>query len=431
MYQRRLYAYYFFLLVILCTWFSTTSAPPMPLRLAFFTALVVPFFFKNITGYVPVLLCFTSIAAYGFSHSYMPTEKYIYLLVTGILFCVNLNRLNNFQKPPAILVLFSIYVLIVDLLTGKQITEIAYCLLIILISFFLVSKDGHERNNYMLAFMVITIILSIFFFTYGQSSAVEVSETGRRSWRDPNYFGNVCGMGILVAYNMIINKLYPNRSFKRIAILSIIMGMLLLVMNASRGAFLSACVSIMIITLFAKTNSKTKFCVTASVITGFIVIYFLGFFDILSDRFFNEEDVTGNGRTVIWEAKLLGYTGLPIFSKIFGIGYKGGFNLAIPGGFGFHNDFLAFLVDYGVIGIIMLFVLLFYPIKQAWYSPQKRIIIISMVIFLIICCSTLEPLTIGYLPFWYYYMMMVLYSRWKEPLRQKSYSPIPRKYNNE
>ena len=415
MFQRRLYAYYFFLLMILCTWFSTTSAPPMPLRLIFLAALIIPFFFKNITGYVPVILCFTSIAAYGFSHSYMPTEKYIYLLITGILFLFNINKINSFQKPPTILALFSVYVLIVDLSTGKQMTEIAYCLLIILISFFLVSKDGYEKNNYILAFMLVTIILSIFFFTYGQSSAIEVSETGRRSWRDPNYFGNVCGMGVIVAYNMIINKLSPNKTFKRIALLSIIMGMLLLVMNASRGAFLSMGVSILIITLFSKTDSKTKFGVATLVITGFIAMYYFGVFDILADRFFNDDDVTGNGRTVIWEAKMLGYIGLPIHAKILGIGYEGGFNLAIPGGFGFHNDFLAFLVDYGIVGIIMLLSLLFYPIKRAWKSPQKRIIVTSMVVFLIICCSTLEPLTIGYLPFWYYYMMIVLFAKWDAP----------------
>lgn len=418
--QQRLYAYYSLLLVILCTWFSTTSAPPLPLRLVFFAALVVPFFLKNITEYVPVLICFTSIAAYGFSRSYMPTEKYIYLLVTGILFLFNLSKIKNFQKPPTILVLFSLYVLIVDLFTGKQITEINYCLLIILISFFFVSKDGREKNYYMLAFIIVTIILGIFFFTYGQSSAVEVSETGRRSWRDPNYFGNVCGMGVLISYNMIINKLTPSKSFRRIAMLSILMGVLLLVMNASRGAFLSMGVSIVIITFFAKTNFRTKFTIASIISACFIAMYVIGVTDVLSDRFFNEDDVTGNGRTLIWEAKILGYLDLPISSKILGIGYNNGFNLAIPGGFGFHNDFLAFLVDYGIVGFIMLLMLLLYPIKRAWNSPQKRVIVISMVLFLIICCSTLEPLTIGYLPFWYYYMMIVLYARWEMPLLENN-----------
>ena len=51
--ETRYYKYYFFLLVILCTWFSTIVAPPMPIRLVYLVALIMPAYL-----YAPNLLKF-------------------------------------------------------------------------------------------------------------------------------------------------------------------------------------------------------------------------------------------------------------------------------------------------------------------------------------------------------------------------------------
>lgn len=350
--ERRLYRYYFLLLIVLCSWVSPTLAPPMPLRLVYLIALVLPAILKAPQMLVPVLACFTALGTYGISCSYMPTEKWIYLLIIAASLFIVSSRLKSCQRPPIIFVVFCLYVCFIDLVNGEELVNIDYSLLIVLISFFFVSKNGSEKYSYILAFMIITIILSIFFFTYGQSSAIEVSETGRRSWIDPNYFGNVCGMGVVLAYNIVVNRLSPNKSFSKIAMLTVPMGMLLLVMNASRGAFLSMGLAIVVITLFSKVKIKKKIGIAVLVALGVLVMYSLGAFDLLSERLMDEDD-TGNGRTLIWEAKMLGYMSGNTCEKFFGIGYKEGFFLAIPGGFGFHNDYLAFLVDYGVVGLIL------------------------------------------------------------------------------
>ena len=52
--ERLLYKYYLFLLVVLCTWISTVSAPPTPIRLLFLIALIGPTFNNN-QFVVPVL----------------------------------------------------------------------------------------------------------------------------------------------------------------------------------------------------------------------------------------------------------------------------------------------------------------------------------------------------------------------------------------
>lgn len=409
---KRLYAYYFFLLVVLCTWFSSTAPPPMPLRILFLAALVVPAFYKFTNIFVPVISCFTALATYGFSLSYMPTEKSIYLFIVVVLLLFNVHRLRYFQRPPILLVFLCVYVFIIDLFTSGRVEEVFFCLLIIILSFYFVSLNGLERNIYIIAFIVVTLILSLYFFTYGQSSAVEVTETGRRYWRDPNYMGNVCGMGVVLAYIFIVNRLASSMLLKRLCFITVGVGMLMLVMNASRGAFLSMAVVIVVATLFSKVNLKTKISMVVFIVSAVLIMYSLGAFDVLNERIQNEDDGTGNGRTIIWEAKMLGYLNLSLFEKIFGIGYKGGFDLAMPGGYGFHNDYLAFLVDYGLIGLILFVSLLFYPIKLAWYDSSKRVNVVSLILFLIICCFTLEPFTIGYLTYWFFYMFIILYARW-------------------
>ena len=80
--------------------------------------------------------------------------------------------------------------------------------------------------------------------------------------------------------------------------------MLLLVMNASRGAFLSMGVAIVVITMFSKIKFKKKIGIAVLVAIGVFAMYYLGAFDVLSERLMDEDD-TGNGRTLIWEAKML------------------------------------------------------------------------------------------------------------------------------
>ena len=409
--EKRLHIYYFFLLVVLCSWVSPTLAPPMPLRLFYLMALVLPAIFKAPNMLVPVLACFTALGSYGISCSYMPTEKWIYLLIIALSVFLVSSRLNSSQRPPAIFVLFCIYVSFIDFIHGEEFVNIDYSLFIVMFSFFFVSKNGSERDSYMLAFMVVTVILSLFFFTYGQSSAIEVSETGRRSWVDPNYFGNVCGMGVVLAYNTVVNKLASNKFFYRFAILTISLGMLLLVMNASRGAFLSMGVAIVIITMFSKVSLKQKIGIAVLVFLGVVVMYYFGAFDLLTERLMEEDD-TGNGRTVIWEAKMLGYLNGDIYEKVFGIGYTKGFFLSMPGGYGFHNDYIALLVDYGVVGVILFMGIIAYPLWLVINIPAKRPIVFSLLAFILICSMTLEPFTYGNLTYWYFYMLIVLFARW-------------------
>ena len=397
--ETRYYKYYFFLLVILCTWFSTIVAPPMPIRLVYLVALIMPAYLYAPNLLVPVLACFTSVAAYGFSCSYMPTELHYYLIIMFPLLGFGLQKNLKTQRPSVLFTCFCLYVLCIDLLKGGKLENIDYSILVVLISFFFVSKDGHEESSYILS------------FTYGQSGAVEVSEDGRTAWKDSNYLGNVCGMGIVLAYNVLVNNLYTNKKFKYLCLLTVIVGVMMIVLNASRGAFLSMTVAITIITLFARIKTISKFGIVIAVSLSVVAMYSLGLFEVLEERVMSD-DGTGNARTIIWAAKLDAYSHLSLLEKVFGSGYRKGFELAIPGGFGFHCDYIAWLVDYGIVGLLFFISLLIYPLKLVWNRQSQRPIVLSLILFLVTCCSTLEPLTAGRLAYWYFYMLIVLFARW-------------------
>ena len=94
------------------------------------------------------------------------------------------------QRPSILFTCFCLYVLCIDLLGGERLENIDYSMLVVLISFFFVSKKGHEESSYILSFIMVSLIICLYFFTYGQSGAVEVSEDGRTAWKDSNYLGN-------------------------------------------------------------------------------------------------------------------------------------------------------------------------------------------------------------------------------------------------
>ena len=125
----------------------------------------------------------------------------------------------------------------------------------------------------------------------------------------------------------------------------------MIVLNASRGAFLSMTVAITIITLFARIKTSSKFGIVIAVSLSVVTMYSLGLFEVLEERVMSD-DGTGNARTIIWAAKLDAYSQLSLLEKVFGSGYRRGFELAIPGGFGFHSDYIAWLVDYGIVGLL-------------------------------------------------------------------------------
>ena len=185
----------------------------------------------------------------------------------------------------------------------------------------------------------------------------------------------------------------------------------MLLKNASRGAVVCVASGIIIITLFSKIGLKKKISIALLVFFGIMLMYQLGLFGALEERVMHDEDGTGSGRTIIWAYKISLFFEQPMYKLFTGLGYRGGFMLGFDDGYGFHNDYVAFFVDYGIIGTILFILFLLYPLFIARKNKKQRAIVTALTVYLILCCTTLEPLSGGRLPFCYLYLFIYILAK--------------------
>lgn len=409
-----IYTYYAVLLLILTSWQSLTSAPSMLYRLAFLTAVLVPILTFHKTWFAAVITLFITVTEYGFSYSYMPT-MYYYYAGAAILSAISLSR-NQRKSYNNVLIVFLIYVFIIDLFFCYKIENLSYSLLI-LVCFYIGLNNINTKDitsHLSLAFAITTLVLSLFFIIKREQFTVAYGDYGstleRSGWTDPNYFGMIIGMGVSTATIEIIRK-RVNLLFRALYIGIILLAMPVLILNASRGALL-AVGAMGIVAIF---TSKQKMYVKVGVI-GIIAVAFLyllnnDYFELLEYRL-AQDDGSGSGRFDIWQRKLtVFFSDGNIINHLFGFGNWGAYNLGYSKVQGFHNDYIAFLVGYGIIGFSMYMYLLFNPYVSIRCKKSTGVWTLIATVYLLLTGMTLEPLDQGRLPFWCYYFYVMALSR--------------------
>ena len=411
--QFFVYIYYGALLFLLTTWQSQTSAPGIMYRIAFFAAVLIPILGPRKTWFAAIIALFVAVTEYGFSYSYMPTMYYFYAPV-AILYAF-LMKPNN-KSVNTGLVVFLIYVLILDLILCFRFENLSYCLLIVIcFCCGLNNKNAKEiTSNMGLAFAISTLVLSLFFILMRDQFAVAYGDYGstleRSGWTDPNYFGMIIGMGVTTAIIELLRK-NVNFWFKLLYIGIVAVAIPVLVLNASRGALL-AVGAMGVVAIF---SSKQKMYVKAGVvvlIVGFL-IYLLNndYFELLEYRM-AQDDGTGTGRVEIWKHKLdVFLSDGNIFYWLVGYGNWGAYNLGYSQVQGFHNDYLAFLVGYGLIGFSIFLYLLANPYLSLKDKRKYGTWTLVATVYLAFTGLTLEPLDQGRLPFWGFYFYVLALSQ--------------------
>ena len=421
--QKNLIRYYLLLLAVLCSWSDPVNSPNMILRLAYLVAMVLPAYIYKPNFLPHIIICFTSISFYGYAASYLPTDYYIYTYILLALSAFPFNNKRNHIKIPPILVILALYTLAIDLTTTGRMEFINYSSLAAVFTLYFVSKDEKYNNLYYYAFIITTLVLCIFFFSVGDQFIKELEGQDRIMWKDPNYMGCVAGVGIICAYYLLIRNLYTKKWIKYLLLTTICIGAVMILKNASRGATLCVACGIITVTMFSKISLRKRFIIVALVVTGIILMYQLGLFSALEQRISYDESGTGSGRTNIWALKLLLFSEESIYSLFTGLGYRGGFMLGKIGGYGFHNDFIAFFVDYGIIGLCLFVCMLLYPMFLVRKNKKNRAIVIALTIYLLLCCMTLEPFNAGRLTYYYIYLFIyILAKQQSTPLPQKTMS---------
>lgn len=408
--KRAFIIVYYILLLLLFLSNSDGVEPPEILRFLFVGAITIPVLFVNHINFPVIITLFYSLTIFGISYSYMPYTLSLYVVLL-IVVTILIGPKYKISKIPVFLIIMPIYILVIDVMgsvdhtNGYIVENILWCFCILLF-FFRFSKK--TPDHFPLCFELIAIILSVLFFLNKEKFAVNYGlekSLERSSWVDPNYFGMVIGMGTICAiFKILSNQLRDVKLVEKIiAILTLTISIPVLILNASRGALLAVIIALVILFLLQDVKLKYKIYFVLLSIAGIFYLYNNEYFDLLAYRIMEDEG-TGSGRTEIWASKLKMYSQGNILKIIFGYGYYHGMN--ITGQYcGFHNEYIGFVVEYGLVGLAMLLYMMYYPIKIA---IKSKVEVITIIIYLLVCFMTLEPFGLGILTFYSFYLYGLL-----------------------
>lgn len=424
--NRFLYIYYALLILILATRVDATTEPSLILRLVYILAVIAPTLVLTEVSYPAIISLFFVLTLNGFAYSYMPYNLSLYVIITlvVILIFITIKKQKQNKPIPIFLVIITIYVFSVDLVNGTSGSEIHlfqnnfYCFFLIVCFLWIARKNEKVILSQLpLCFAISTIILSILFLIKREQFILDtLGGIDRTGWTDPNYFGMVLGMGTICG----LIKLFNIDDWKRISLLEkliyivvIVLSFPVLLLNASRGAVLSVIVGFVLLFSISKANIIYKVIVLGLSIAGIYYLYSNQYFDLLLVRM-EADDGTGSNRLTIWRSKISAYSEGNLLQMIFGYGQYKGFRLWNP--IGFHNDYVGYLVDYGIVGISMLLYMFYYPISIVPKKSKMKPSVIVIIVYLMVCMATLEPFIMGILPYFVFYLYALIMAQQNETL---------------
>lgn len=427
---RKLLLYYLLLLVVMVSWTNIMAAPPLPVRMAFLVAVLYPGL-NDVRGlFVAALTCFWSIASLGYTYSYMPTMPHIYVLAMTVGLWLFWDRHKKITSrllggENSLVFFFLIYVWLCDAYTESTLGYTAYTLLTMtMIVPFVPVINRRTVTYFSLAFMTITAVLSYYLiltrdiFTYGSTGFTP--ELDRIGWSDQNYLGLGVGMGATVAFTCLMHAKIYRWYFLIYSLAVFVVSIPVLLLMGSRGALACVIVSVLVQLMFSKAKKKWKALLVFSGLGFLYYLYTNEYFDLLERRA-EYEDGSGSNRLLIWTKKFYAFIdNASIGDLIFGIGKDRGVGITQILGknnVGFHNDFLAFFVSYGIIGLGFFLALILRPLRKLkWKSPYHTAVIANSV-FLILGSLTVEPFYMDMFPVYAFLFYTLLLSKVKSERR--------------
>ena len=237
-------------------------------------------------------------------------------------------------------------------------------------------------------------------FTYTRT--VGSIEYDRVGWNDPNYFTAIIGMGALAALNMLLSPEHINKRNRALLISVILIVIVVSLMIASRGGAAALFGGAATLLILSRRRSRAVTGIMFLLVVFVFALYENGAFDFLFSRFANDEGAMG-GRVVIWTSKMADFSAQasPI-DWLVGMGHKEALAMSTylngKSVIGFHNDYIAVLASYGIVGLITVIALYLYPIVK--YKDPR---VTAICVYIIIISMSLEPLSSGALDLFYLY----------------------------
>lgn len=416
--NKFIYFYYFALIAVLILYTNTSGSPNTIIRLGYFVALVVPLI-RSVAIFPAVILCALCISKNTFAYPFMPTEMQYYV-VLSIAFAVLASiRPHCGRSNKLLFILILIYVALNDLLFQGDLSELA-TMLFIMFFFSIIAENDIELSSKFMPWTFILLSLAVSYWVLFcpearinvYNSADDMEQVG---WRDPNYIGCALGTGLVLSVKELLSE-NKNRLFFYLAVLTVLLSVFALLNIASRGIFLAVAASVCYMLLFSKVKKGTKVLSILIIVAFLVYLYTNEYFDLLFARF-RVDDGTGSERTEIWANKLNAFFEEgTVLNYIFGFGKNGGFNLGgIMAGRSTHNDYVGILIYYGFLGLVLFVSTTVYTIRKC--SKKDRPQIAALMIYLLMCSMTIEPLCMGniaYLGFFFYVTQLARQSGLKQ-----------------
>ncbi len=351
--------------------------------------------------YLPFCMtCIVGISSNSF-YEIVPTRPDIYILIILILYINYKKRSGFFLNAFAVYFIFLLF----SLVHGDFPTFLSWGLVAVILADFI--KEKKDINNLMLAFIVVSFILSLLFLLYRDQFTVDYGrldeQLERAYWTNSNRFGAAIAAGgvMAVVYLSGLLQIEKKRALTFLSIGTIVLVFPTLVFNASRGAFLAFILASSLSVVFSKMRTDVK--VTLIVISAYLLYnLYMGsdMFELLRARMESDNTETAGSRTTIWQRKLLAFSAYDVATQFVGIGRSACVHLG--GYISTHNDFLTAFIGYGYFGLILFSMLMAYPL---FYAPRRlKKVVLVLSVYMVIECFVLEPFFRGYLFFLMFYI---------------------------
>lgn len=390
--NKYIYIWYLLLHFVCLSWTNIGLVePPAVLRfivtLGVFLPLVKYFWMAPAIFILFVGLRFNSVAPFGYIPQSWSVYEYLILFVAILHVAIFKNeKIFSFSRSQ---ILLFVFLFLIDLINIQPFSKMfLFCLMLFML--YNSIQNRKSLNLTVLSFIILTITLSVYYFVFAKefTAAYFGSHEERATWVDPNYFGVLLGCGVILASAYIYRSINVNLNivYRILFITCIILGVMVVALQASRGAMLAVAIAMVTQLLFSRTKLYLKFLFLFATIVGVICLFQSDYFNLLITRI-EEDGGTGSGRTEIWASKLTEWSENPL--NYFGTGYYGSVLYFKPYNFDCHNEYVSIIINYGFIGISILFV----SVYKLLCIVRNRAFIWSVAFFVLTAFMTLSPIT--------------------------------------
>ena len=380
--------YYIILLVVLVSWTKVESLPPLPLRMVYMLAVIFPLWIKKSLLFPQVFFTFVIISASLPAVSYMPVDS-LYILIVSIISYLLINpKFSNIRL-------------------------LSYALMCVMLIARFIPKDNETiLKSFIAVFVLVSLVLSFEFVLLGkrfvQSVATQVGQLDRSGWTDPNYFGSIIGYGVVTSSIALFKWQKMKKKYRWFLLGTIIVSLYTILITASRGVFVALAISMLFLILFSNISKKRKLVYLGSGVFIVFLFYALGVLDLLLLRFQSDAGDAG-GRMQIWMPRLNSFfSDSNIFELFFGVGTKQSLFVGTYKLLGSHNDYIAIVVRYGIVGLLSLLTLILSPIIKA---KRNKGCVIAAVVYISVCMFSIEPFSAGQWSLLCFYLFIVILSQ--------------------